>query len=157
VGKENRVGVVIAALFTAIYLLAEGVCILKTGNFFQWGRPTTGGKKVLSAARRAAYAALYLFGGCAVLAILAYAAARTHFTLSRALHLLAPVWLPLLFGLFMVGLSLRAMIDPVGAIRIAKHTHPEMDENDPTTQRVLRLIGVAGFVLSWIFVLTFLS
>ncbi len=150
-------GVVIAALFTAIYLLAEGACILKTGNFFRWGRPTTGGKKVLSAPRRVAYAALYLFGGGAVLAILAYAAASTHFTLSRALHLLAPVWLPLLFGLFMVGYSLRTMIDPASALRTARHTHPEIDVNDRTAQWIARLIGLAGFVLSWIFVLTFLS
>ena len=137
--KENTVGVVIGALLTAIFLLGHGVYILKTGGFFRWGRPGTEGKEALGMARRIAYAALFLFSGGAVLAVLTSFAVRKRLTLSGALHSLVPVWLPLLFGLSMLGVSLRAMINPASMIRTVKHAHPEIDEYDPAAQRVIRL------------------
>ena len=155
--REDIVGVALGALATAIFLLIQGTCILRTGSFLRWGRPTAGGPAVLSKSRRIAYAALSFVAGGAVLAVLASRAAQHHLTLSGALQSLAPVWQPLVLGLLVVGVGLRAMINPARALRTARYAHPDIDGHDPVAQRVARLIGLAGFVIGVIVLLVALS
>lgn len=150
-------GIALVALATAIFLLIEGACMLRAGTLLRWGRPEGGSQSRLSKPRRVAYAALLLVSGGSVLAVLLSAAAARDLKLSELLRSIAQAWQPLLLGLFVVGVGLRAMINPTFALRTARYTHPEIDEYDPVARRVARLIGLVGFLIGAIFLLVALS
>ena len=150
-------GVTLGALVTAIFLLIEGACILRTGSLLRWDRPGVGERAGLSKTRRVAYATLLFISGGSVLTILVTSAVQHHLDPSEVLQSLTQVWQPLLLGLFIVGVGMRAMINPSFVLRTARYTHPEIDEHDPTARQVARLIGLAGFVIGAIFLLVALS
>jgi len=141
--------VLLGAGLTAIYLLAQGILILRTGRVngigAYFGKPSRSESKpafgmVLFSA------AMHIVPAFAVFTLLVMVGLKHHLTMSEVAEHLRAAGQNILFALFLMGPGIYAIVRPSGALGWARTAQPEIPADDPWYLLSVRVIGAALYL-----------
>ena len=138
--------IIVGSLVTAVFLVAQGIYVLRTGVVAWFFMPQHASGRFSGWRCRIGHASPYLLAGVGILALLMTAAMRRHLTLSSVTDWVADRLSLLVLLCIIISFGVCALFWPAIPIKWAQTAHPQLSKEDGVALLAARITG-AGLLL----------